>query len=43
MNGKELFIFAIIFVIVLGLLINGEKQCDGDYVRGLFWYECIER
>ncbi|CAM0015032.1 hypothetical protein VPHK379_0089 [Vibrio phage K379] len=34
-------ILIILTLTILGLLAKGYSDCDGQYVRGLFWYECV--
>jgi len=37
---KVLLFIAALFVCFFE--IKGYKECKGDYVRGLFWFKCIE-
>ena len=32
----------VLVAVAAGSLIYGSYQCEGTYVRGLFWMECIE-
>ena len=37
-----IFIMVAICIIIISAMIKGYSECEGTYVRGLFWFECIE-
>ena len=33
----------VVVLALVGLIVKGAHDCDGDYVRGVVWFKCIEK
>lgn len=39
----QLGLLLVVVLALVGLMVKGAHDCDGDYVRGVVWFRCIER